>query len=218
MITIKYLEEHPELWQQVFYPHRHYGHISTSREAALKAEYPFFIWNEVLYISITAGLVKEESLSPFLVKDAPSKLEVLINQLSGNPNILGWHLAPTGKVDIRHKFKLNASVKYVSSTGKETTTLFKSVCATEFYKELLSDMKGGEASGSTTPSHWYHYNSEVCPLPNNRTHVKITESLGSSLSTLREITGVGWSDSFPITANFPSLEEWVASVKVWLEV
>ena len=38
-------------WQNVCYPHAHFGHIDVFSEYAKRGEYPLFCWNGRIYIT-----------------------------------------------------------------------------------------------------------------------------------------------------------------------
>lgn len=65
MLTKQYLEQHPELWQQVLFPHKLYGWIRTFWEYAETTEYPFFLWNDVIYTTSLGSTATENDLKPF---------------------------------------------------------------------------------------------------------------------------------------------------------
>ena len=47
-ITINGIERYLK-WQNVCYPHAHFGHINVFSEYAKRGEYPLFCWNGRIY-------------------------------------------------------------------------------------------------------------------------------------------------------------------------
>lgn len=52
-ITKDYLDENPILYKYVFVPHKNFGWLYDCQDTALENDYPFFLWNDVVYHSAT---------------------------------------------------------------------------------------------------------------------------------------------------------------------
>lgn len=50
-ITKDYLDKNPLLYKYVFVPHKHFGWIYDCGEVAWDNDYPFFLWNDIVYPS-----------------------------------------------------------------------------------------------------------------------------------------------------------------------